>query len=96
MTKQQAAEIKKVIKPLGNFTVYFNGKKGELRYQVGGWYEGHGCTPTEEEKARRLEAEKQNILMILNALTEAGLRPKYHRDEKRYQGFINCRYIVFE
>ena len=87
MTKQQAAIIKKVVKAVGNFTVYFNSKTGELRYTVAQWNDG--------SEGDHEEREKKNILTILNALTEAGYRPKYRKAFKRYQGFINCRYIIF-
>ncbi len=93
MTKEQANEIKKIVKSIGNFTVYFNSKKGELRYTVAEWYEGHGYSGSETNHEER---ERKNIVKILNALSENGMRPKYRKDFKRYQGFINCSYIVFE
>lgn len=93
MTKQEATAIKKAVKEETglNFTVYFNSKKGELRYTVCEWQDDSG----ESAEARKAREEK-NILGILNALTKRGLRSKYHRDSKRYQGFINCQYIIFE
>ena len=93
MTKQEATAIKKAVKEETglNFTVYFNSKKGELRYTVCEWQDDSG----ESAEARKAREEK-NIFGILNALTKRGLRPKYHRDSKRYQGFINCQYIIFE
>ncbi len=93
MTKQQANEIKKAVKEETglNFTVYFNSKKGELRYTVSEWQDD-----IEGAEERGIERAKRNILTILDALTKRDMRPKYHNDFKRYQGFINCRYIVFE
>lgn len=90
MTKQEASEIKTIIKKeVGNFTVYFDSKKGELRFTVCQFYDGYDIA-----KADALE--NKNILEILNALTNNGKRPPYHKTSRRYQGFINCRYIVFE
>lgn len=89
MTKQQANEIKKIVKEeCGNYTVYFDSKKGELRYTVLQWYDG--------SKSDHDALERNNILEILAALTKHGFRPKYHKAARRYQGFINCKYIVFE
>lgn len=89
MTKEQANQIKKIIKSeVGNFTVYFNSKKGELRYTVAEWYD--------YSKSDYKKLGDKNTLEILNALESHGLMPKYRNDFKRYQGFINCRYIVFE
>lgn len=88
MTKQQANEIKKCIKPLGNYTVYFNSKKGELRYTVAQWQDGQKCDAD--------ALEKKNTIAILNALTAAGLRPSYKKAYCKYQGFINYSYIVFQ
>lgn len=93
MTAVEAKEIKKIIKEeVGKFTVYFNSKKGELRITVVEWQDG--CSRKFFDGIDDLEKEK--ILNILNALTKHGKRPKYHKEFKRYQGFINCRYIVFE
>lgn len=89
MTKEQATAIKKIVKEeAGNYTVYFDSKKGELRYTVAQWYD--------ESKSDHDALERKNILAILAALTKHGLRPKYHKAARRYQGFINCRYIIFE
>lgn len=89
MTKEQAKTIKKIVKEeAGNYTVYFDSKNGELRYTVAQWYG--------ESKSDHDTIERNNILEILDALTKHGLRPKYHKAARRYQGFINCRYIVFE
>ena len=89
MTKQESVTIKKIVKEeVGKYTVYFDSKKGELRYTVAEWYDYSKCDPD--------ALEKQNILKILAALTKHGLRPKYHKAFRRYQGFINCRYIIFE
>ena len=89
MTKKQAAEIKKIVKSeCGNYTVYFDSKKGELRFTIVQYYDGS----TRDNDA----VEKDAILEILGALTRNGLRPKYRRDSRRYQGFINCRYIIFQ
>ena len=89
MTKEQAKEIKKVVKEdVGNFTVYFDSKKGELRFTVAQVQDG--------SKTDINELERINMLDILNALAARGMRPKYHKATRRYQGFINCRYIVFE
>lgn len=88
MTKELAKEIKNIIKEeCGNYTVYFDSKKGELRYTVAQWTDGSSRNPD--------ELEQRNILEILNALTTHGLRPSYRKATKRYQGFINCRYIIF-
>lgn len=88
MTKEQANAIKKVVKSeVGDFTVYFNSKKGELRITVHQWQDGGN---------RNVERERQNILDILNALTNNGIRAKWRRSYKRYQGFLNCSYMVFE
>ena len=94
MTKEQATEIKKAIKHIGNFTVYFNSKKGELRYTVCEWYEGHGYDLTEAKRAEIKAREQRNIMDILTALRNNGLIPDYRTDFKRYQGFINCRYLI--
>lgn len=89
MTKDQANEIKRIIKKeIGDYTVYFDSKKGELRFTVAQWQDGCKCDPD--------ELESKNILKILGALTSHDMRPKYHKAARRYQGFINCRYIVFE
>lgn len=88
MTKELAKEVKKIIKDeVGDYTVYFDSKKGELRYTVAQWQDGSSCKPD--------ELEQRNILEILNALTAHGLRPSYRKVSRRYQGFINRRYIVF-
>ena len=88
MTKEQASAIKKVVKSeVGDFTVYFNSKKGELRITVHQWQDGCNRNP---------EREWQNILDILNALTNNGIRAKWRRSFKRYQGYLNCSYMVFE
>lgn len=91
MTKQEASRIKKIIKEFaGNYTVYFNSKKGELRVTVA-QYQDNTCEPMTADAL-----EVRNTCKILNALSNNGMRPKYKKDSKRYQGFINCRYIVFE
>lgn len=89
MEKNQANNIKKVIKSVGNYMVYFDGKKGELRVRVA----QYNVNITEIETADLLEV--RNICKILSALSDSGMRPKYRRDRKRYQGFLECRYIVF-
>ena len=88
MTKEQANAIKKIIKANWNFTVYFNSKKGELRYTTAEWADGNSDGHE--------ELDKKNTIKILNALEQNGMRPKYRKERKRYQGFINCSYVVFE
>lgn len=89
MTKDQANAVKKVVKKeVGNFTFYYNSKAEELRITVAQWPDG--CTA--DVKA----LEERNILNILSALTRNDLRPRYERASKRYQGFINCRYLIFK
>ena len=91
MTKQEATKIKKVIKEqAGNYTVYFNSKKEELRITVA-QYQDDTCEPKTADVL-----EQRNICKILNVLSDNGMRPKYKKESKKYQGFINCRYIVFE
>lgn len=88
MTKELANEIKKIVRAeCGDYTVYFNSKKGELRYTVAQWYDG--------TKSDVAELEKRNVLEILDSLTNHGMRPAYKRGFKRYQGFINCAYLIF-
>lgn len=89
MTTQQANEIKKIVKEeCRNYTVYFDSKKGELRYTVAQWIDG--------SESDHDATERNNTIKILSALTRHELRPKYHKATRRYQGFINCKYIVFE
>jgi len=89
MTKEIAKEVKKIIKEeVGDYTVYFDSKKGELRYTVAQYNDGSTCNPD--------ELEQRNILEILNALTAHGMMPRFRKASRRYQGFINCRYIIFQ
>lgn len=87
MTKQQAEEIKKILNK--KYQVYFNSKKGELRVCFICWNTGFLGKLDENNVTK-------SALAILRTLTENGLRPKYRLDKKMYQGFLDCRYLVFE
>lgn len=52
MTREQANNIKSAIKEAGNYTVYFNSKKGELRYTVAKWQDGCKCDHEELERKK--------------------------------------------
>ena len=88
MTKEQANEIKKVINSETRWTTYYNSNKQELRVLV--------CECTDEYKANFQKASIKNSAKVLTALSKSGMRPKYRTETKRYQGFINCFYLVFE
>lgn len=90
MTKEQANKIKKIVKKeCGDFTVYFNSKKGELRYTAAQWYDDSGSDHD--------ALFNKNVKKIFDALTKNGVPVPNHKEAyRRYQGFINCLYIVFE
>ena len=89
MTKTKADEIKKIIKTVGGYTVYYNSKKEELRVMVA----EYSIEMTTDE--RGIKAANANTIKILSALSKNGLRPEYKKDVKTYQGFLRTRYIVF-
>ena len=89
MTKQQANEIKKIINSDGMcWTTYYSSKKNELRVMIAEWCDG---TTTDVEKFKREQYTK-----LMNTISSNGIRPKFRTETKRYQGFVNCFYVVFE
>lgn len=86
MTKQQANEIKKVLGK--TYGYYYNSKKNELRVEYACWNQSF-LGKLDENKV------KEGALAILRKLNESGLRPKYRLEKKMYQGFLDCRYVVF-
>ena len=72
MTIHQANDIKKLLK--GSYDYYFKSKTGELRVCVYGW-----------AYHRILAVEKLEIAKLLNTVSAAGFRPRYHIDTKQYQ-----------
>lgn len=90
MTKEQANEIKKVLKKNADFYYrpYFNSKKNELRIELVCWQTT--VAPID------MKFVNDKMIKVLNILSNNGLRPKYHKDQIIYQGTLDCRYIVFE
>ena len=92
MTKEQANDIKKIINSDGiRWTTYFNSKNNELRVTIAEW-----CDCDEEDKERIEFFKRNQYAKVLNKISANGIRPKFRTETKRYQGFINCFYIVFE
>lgn len=90
MTAEQAKQVKKILKSEGfDFaTPYYKSKTGELRLLV--------CESRKESASLSEPTINARIIKILNALSENGMRPKYHKEQKVYQGFIVYNYIVFD
>lgn len=84
MKKQDTISIKRVINTDKRYSTYYQSKTEELRVEVYRYYEKY-------DKA----VEKNEILKVLNKISENGLRPRYKIDKKTYQGFIHITYIVF-
>ena len=89
MTREQAERIKGIIKhePV---TTYYNGKKQELRVRVFKITDGGKELIPDWQKR-----EASRTCKVLTRIQET-TRPKFRIERKRYQGFINCTYIVFE
>lgn len=87
MTKEQANDVKKLVK---NFATSYQSKTGELRVLVAETQDWLNESAEEVENRR-----KKNICNVLNTLSKNGLRPKFRTDSKTYQGFIHRYYIVF-
>ena len=89
MEKAKANEIKRIINSGGkHYTTYYSAKKNELRVTIAEWMDG--TTTDIEEFKRKKYAE------LLNTISSKEIRPKFRTETKRYQGFLNCFYIVFE
>lgn len=90
MTKEIANKIKKLIKSnlSGTYTFYYQTRTEQLRVST--------ITKNLSRNAVDTEEEQRICIAILNLLTENGLRPKYYIDKKIYQGYLDCRYIVFK
>lgn len=90
MTKEQAREVKKIIKLVGDFKMIYLSKTEELRVRVATYVTSEGKAVEAEEK------KNANIIAILNALSKSGYRPKYRQDFKQYEHIINDYFIVFQ
>lgn len=89
MEKAQANEIKKLINSGGkHYTTYYSTKKNELRVTIAEWMDG---TTTDIEKFK-----SEKYAELLNTISSNGIRPKFRQERKKYQGFLNCFYVVFE
>ena len=84
MKKQDTLSIKRVINSDKRYSTYYQSKTEELRVEVYRYYENYDK-----------EVEKNQILKVLNKLSESGLRPRYKIDKKTYQGFIHITYVIF-
>ena len=89
MTKAEANKVKKLLKTIGNYKVYYNSQKEELRVMVA------ECNLDRVTITTAMELANTNTIKILSLLTKSGLRPKYKKAEKLYQGYIKTHYIVF-
>lgn len=84
MTKQQANEIKKVLKE--NYFTLYQSKKEQLRVRVYTYI--NDCYDEKEEK--------ENIIKLLNKISANGYRPQYEIERRTYQGFIHDTNIIFK
>ena len=83
MTIQQANDIKKLLK--GSYDYYFKSKTGELRVRVFRW-----------DYDYKSDIEHDAIIKLLNTVSAAGYRPRFHVDRKKYQQGLNETFVVFE
>lgn len=89
MEKAQANELKRIINSgEKHYTTYYSTKKNELRVTIAEWVDG---TTTDIEKFKREQYAK-----LLNSVSLNGIRPKFRTETKKYQGFLNCFYVVFQ
>lgn len=92
MTKDQAKEIKKVIRLVGNFKMIYISKTEELRVRVATYM-------TKDSPGAKAEAEEKinkNLALIFAVLSKSGYIPKYRIDYKQYEHIINDYFIVFQ
>ncbi len=81
-------EAKRILKASGSYSYYYDKKSEEFRVCIAKFKDS-----TSEESKRKEEAL---VIGVLNELTANGLRPKFRRESKLYQGFLDCKYIIFE
>ena len=86
MTRQTANEIKKFINTEKHYQTYYNSKSEVSRVLVNQYYDG---------RAEQAAETKKRIQEVLVKLQNNGLRPRFEIEHKRYQGFINCIYLIF-
>lgn len=82
MTKEQATELKKDIKKVGKYPVYFSSKSGELSVRVY-TYINDNYYPQEEEKC------------ITDLMDNLSTEARWFIKHRTYQGFIHDTCIIF-
>ncbi len=92
MKPAEVKKIKKIINQDKHYKTYYKSNTEELRVMVyqfdddgSNIYSGNKYTESKE---------KESIIKLLNKLSSNGLRPKYKIEHKKYQGFINCTYVI--
>lgn len=92
MTKEQANEMKNVIKREGAFFernfAYYDKAREELRIKVSGY-----------NKAESENELNFRMLKVLGALYRNGFRNKYRKEQRfvtNNYGRFDCRYLVFK